>query len=300
MCFAQPIAVLMQAPEESLDLTVSYMRICGSGIFFIVDFNSLSAIFRGLGSSKSPLLFVLVACVVNIAGDLLLVTMFHMDAAGAALATFFAQTVSVVCAVVKLLIKKLPFTIYKEDFTCNSQFLKFLEAGLSLALQECLTQRSFLALCAFINRLGMLEAVGEVSPEAKYQHCTVHLYRNVFSVTPRSKVKLVAKTLKAIHAQKSKKAAREKAKAVVEELRSMKLKEAAKKVGDGIEETLIYCDFPSEHWTRIRTNNCLERLNREIRRRTRVAGSFPDSNSALTLVCARLRHVAGTQWCNRM
>ena len=96
----------------------------------------------------------------------------------------------------------------------------------------------------------------------------------MFSVTPRSKVKLVAKMLKAIHAQESKKAAREKTKAVVEQLRSMKLKEAARKVEDGIEETLTYCDFPSEHWTRIRTNNVIERLNREIRRRTRVVGSF--------------------------
>ena len=80
-------------------------------------------------------------------------------------------------------------------------------------------------------------------PETKYQRCTVHFYRNVFSVTPRCKVKLVAKMLKAIHAQESKKAAREKAKAVVEQLRSMKLKEAAKKVEDSIEETLTYCDF---------------------------------------------------------
>ena len=93
--------------------------------------------------------------------------------------------------------------------------------------------------------------------------------------------------LKAIHAQESKKASREKAKAVVAELRAMKLKEAAKKVEDGIEETLTYCDFPSEHWTRIRTNNVIERLNREIRRRTRVVGTFPDGNSALMLVCAR-------------
>ena len=68
---------------------------------------------------------------------------------------------------------------------------------------------------------------------------------------------------------------------------------------DGIEETLTYCDFPSEHWTRIRTNNVIERLNREIRRRTRVVGTFPDGNSALMLVCARLRHVAGTQWGNK-
>ena len=146
---------------------------------------------------------------------------------------------------------------------------------------------------------GMLEAVGEVFPEAKYQRCVVHFYRNIFSVVPKSKVKLVAKMLKAIHAQESKKAAREKAKAVVEELRALKLKEAAQKIEDGVDETLTYADFPSEHWTRIRTNNVIERLNREIRRRTRVVGCFPDGNSALMLVCARLRHVAGTQWGNK-
>jgi len=147
--------------------------------------------------------------------------------------------------------------------------------------------------------IGMLEAVFEVFPEAKYQRCTVHFYRNVFSVTPRSKMKLVAKMLKAIYAQESKNAAREKAKSVVQELRDMKLPEAAKKVEDSIEETLTYADFPFEHWTRIRTNNVIERLNREIRRRTRVVGAFPDGNSALMLVCARLRYVAGTQWGNK-
>jgi len=147
--------------------------------------------------------------------------------------------------------------------------------------------------------LGMLEAVGEVYPEAKYQRCTVHFYRNVFSAVPRSKMKLVAKMLKAIHAQESKAAAREKAKQVAATLREMKLKAAAKKVEDSIEETLTYMDFPYEHWLRIRTNNVIERLNREIRRRTRVVGTFPDGNSALMLVSARLRHVAGTQWSNK-
>ena len=102
--------------------------------------------------------------------------------------------------------------------------------------------------------------------------------------------------LEVIHAQESKRAAREKAKTVVEELRLMKLKEAARRVEDGIEETLTYCDFSSEHLTRIRANNVIERLKREIRRRTRVVGSFPDGNSALMLVCARLCHVAGPQW----
>ena len=144
--------------------------------------------------------------------------------------------------------------------------------------------------------MGMLESVGDVFPESKYQRCVVHFYRNVFSVVPKSKVKNVAKMLKDIHAQESKKASREKAAAVVSELKAMKLPEAAKKVADGIEETLTYRDFPSEHWVKIRTNNVIERMNREIRRRTRVVVAFPDGNSALMLVCARLRHVAGTQW----
>lgn len=144
--------------------------------------------------------------------------------------------------------------------------------------------------------LGMLEAANEVFPEAKYQRCIVHFYRNVFSVVPKAKSKNVALMLKAIHAQESREAARQKAAAVAEELQSMKLKEAAKKICDSVEETLTYMSFPSEHWTKIRTNNVIERLNREIRRRTRVVGAFPDGNSALMLVCARLRHVAGTQW----
>ncbi len=160
VCFARPISVLMQAPEESLELTVSYVRICGGGIFFIVAYNLLSAIFRGLGDSKSPLLFVLVACIVNIIGDLLLVAVFHMDAAGAALATVFAQAVSVVCAVVILLRKNLPFSIQRKDIRFNSQCRKFLAIGLPLALQEFLTQLSFLALCAFVNRLGLEASSG--------------------------------------------------------------------------------------------------------------------------------------------
>ena len=109
--FARPVSVLMQAPEEAVGLTVSYVRICGGGIFFIVAYNLLSAIFRGLGDSRSPLLFVLVACLVNIAGDLILVAGFGMDAAGAAIATVLAQAVSVVFAVALLIKKKLPFAI---------------------------------------------------------------------------------------------------------------------------------------------------------------------------------------------
>lgn len=158
--FARPISILMQAPAEAVDLTASYVRICGGGIFFIVAYNLLSAIFRGLGDSKSPLLFVLVACIVNIFGDLLFVAGFKMDAAGAAIATVMAQAVSVVCAIVMLLKKDLPFKIRKSDFRLNLQCKKFLGIGLPLALQEFLTQLSFLALCAFINRLGLEASSG--------------------------------------------------------------------------------------------------------------------------------------------
>ena len=144
--------------------------------------------------------------------------------------------------------------------------------------------------------LGMVEAIGQVFPEAKYQRCIAHFYRNVFSVVPKQKVKEVAKMLKAIHAQEDREAALEKAKAVVEKLRKMKLTKAAGKVDEYITETLTYMSFPEQHWTRIRTNNTLERLNREIKRRTKVVGTFPDGQSALMLVCARLRHVTSSEW----
>lgn len=160
VCFARPISVLMQAPAEAVDLTSQYVRICGSGIFFIVAYNLMAAIFRGLGDSKSPLLFVLVACIVNVIGDLVLVAGLHKDAAGAALATVMAQALSVVFAVVLLLKKELPFAIKKSDFRFNPQCKKFLKIGLPLALQECLTQLSFLALCAFVNRLGLEASSG--------------------------------------------------------------------------------------------------------------------------------------------
>ena len=160
VCFARPISVLMQAPVEAVDLTSSYVRICGSGIFFIVAYNLLSAIFRGLGDSNSPLLFVLVACIVNVIGDLVLVAGLHMDAAGAAIATVTAQALSVVFAVILLIKKDLPFKITKKDFRLNPQCKKFLKIGLPLALQEFLTQVSFLALCAFVNRLGLEASSG--------------------------------------------------------------------------------------------------------------------------------------------
>lgn len=158
--FAEPLAVLMQAPKEALSLTTVYVRICGGGIFFIVAYNVLSAIFRGLGDSKSPLIFVAVACVVNIVGDLILVAGFNLDAAGAAIATVAAQAVSVILAIILLKKKNFEFNIRKKDFKINQQCRRFLKVGLPLALQEFLTQMSFLALCAFINRLGLEASSG--------------------------------------------------------------------------------------------------------------------------------------------
>jgi len=144
--------------------------------------------------------------------------------------------------------------------------------------------------------LGLVESIGEFYPKAKWQRCAVHFYRNVFRLVPKGKVKEVAAMLKAIHAQEDREAASEKSKAVSRKLEVMKLKKAAKLVEEGAEETLSYCHFPREHWRHIRTNNPLERILREVRRRTRVVGCFPDGKSALMLTAARLRHVAGSKW----
>ena len=158
--FAGPISRLMQAPKEALQLTTSYVRICGAGIFFIVAYNLLAAIFRGLGDSRSPLVFVAVACVVNIVGDLVFVAGFHLDAAGAAIATVLAQAVSVVLAVLLLFKRNLPFKVTQKDFHINAHCKRALKIGLPLALQECLTQLSFLALCAFVNKISLEASSG--------------------------------------------------------------------------------------------------------------------------------------------
>jgi len=144
--------------------------------------------------------------------------------------------------------------------------------------------------------LGLIESLNEVFPEASWQRCVVHFYRNVFKVTPKGRAREVADMLKAIHAQEDVAAARQKAHDVVAKLEGLRLSKAAGIVRDGINETLTYMAFPREHWRRIRTNNPIERTNREIRRRTKVVGNFPDGKSALMLVCARLRHQSGTQW----
>ena len=146
---------------------------------------------------------------------------------------------------------------------------------------------------------GLVEVLGDFFPEAKWQRCVVHWYRNAFVKCPYKHAKSVAAMLKAIHAQEDKEAARQKAILVAEKLRKMKLDAVAKFVEESVEETLSYMDFPSEHWRKIRTNNGLERIMKEIRRRTRVVGSFPDGYSAMMLVGARLRHISTTKWGTR-
>jgi putative transposase len=146
---------------------------------------------------------------------------------------------------------------------------------------------------------GLVEAAAEVFPKTQWQRCVVHFYRNVFSHVPNTKVADVALMLKAIHAQEDRRAAKAKAVEVVHRLKELRLKSAAELVEQKVEETLTYYAYPAVHWRQIRTNNPLERIIREIRRRTRVVGAFPDGHSALMLVAARLRHIASTKWGKR-
>jgi len=174
----------------------------------------------------------------------------------------------------------------KEDKASWTQFLRELK------------ERGLKGVELFVSDkcLGLVENLAEFYPEAKWQRCVVHFYRNVWTAVPTGKVKEVAAMLKAIHAQEDRQAAKEKARLVAQKLREMRLARAAEIVENGIEETLSYYAMPAEHWRCLRTNNPLERLMREIRRRTRVVGAFPDGKSALMLVAARLRHVAATKW----
>ncbi|HAY06574.1 MAG TPA: IS256 family transposase [Hyphomonas sp.] len=146
---------------------------------------------------------------------------------------------------------------------------------------------------------GLIESVAEYLPDARWQRCIVHFYRNVFSHVPATKVREVAHMLKAIHAQESREAAAEKAEVVIAELRRQRMGKAADLLEERIQETLTFYAFPDSHWIKLRTNNPLERLMKEIRRRTKVVGAFPDGKSCLNLAAARLRHVAGTEWSTR-
>lgn len=146
---------------------------------------------------------------------------------------------------------------------------------------------------------GMAGSIAEVFPEAACQRCTVHFYRNVLARVPKTRRPRVAAMLKAIHAMESREAAEAKALEVASELEKSKPREAAMVVGDGYAETPTCTRFPREHWRRIGTDSAIERLDREIRGRTRVVGAFPDGRSALMLVTARLEYVAESSWGSR-
>ena len=146
---------------------------------------------------------------------------------------------------------------------------------------------------------GLVESIADYLPDAQWQRCMVHFYRNVFSHVPSTKVRDVTHMLKAIHAQESRKEALKKAQAVIADLRAQRLTRAADLIEESIEETLTYYGFPDSHWRKIRTNNPLERIMKEIRRRTRVVGAFPDGQSCLNLAAARLRHIAAGKWSAR-
>jgi transposase-like protein len=147
--------------------------------------------------------------------------------------------------------------------------------------------------------MGLIESLAEHFPEARWQRCAVHFYRNIWAKVPSNKMSLVIPMLKAIHAQEDHAASCAKAEMVIEKLEALKLKEAAKILRDGYRETLTYMRFPRTHWRSLRTNNPMERIMREIRRRTNVVGNFPDGQSALMLVSARLRYLGGKSWGSR-
>ena len=178
---------------------------------------------------------------------------------------------------------------HKEDKAGWLGFLKHLKArglqGVRLMISDA---------C-----LGLTEAIAEVFPDADWQRCAVHFYRNVFSHVPNAKVRDVAAMLKAIHAQENREAAEAKATDVVSKLKAMKLRAAAELVENAIHETLTFFAYPPQHWLKLKTNNPMERLLKEARRRTKVVGAFPDGHSALMLVSARLRHVSATAWGTR-
>ena len=148
---------------------------------------------------------------------------------------------------------------------------------------------------------GLVAAVNELLPGARYQRCMVHFERNILAkVNPKNR-DWATDALKAIFSMESRDKALEKAESVAKDMEARKLREAAKCLREGIGETTTYLldDYPREHRRRIRTNNMIERLNREIRRRTRVVGSFPDGRSALMLICARVRYVTSSEWSTR-
>ena len=158
---SKPLAALMRAPEEAFDLTVRYIFICSAGMIFIVAYNVLGSIFRGIGNSKIPLMTVAIACVFNIAGDLLFVAGFKMGVAGAALATVIAQALSVLLSLVIIRHIKMPFKLTRRDIRLRKRIVKrILFLGVPIALQDLLVSISFLVILAIVNSLGLIASAG--------------------------------------------------------------------------------------------------------------------------------------------
>lgn len=161
VCFAPQISSIMHAPKEAFDKTAAYVRICGCGMIVIVAYNLISCIFRGIGDSKMPLFTVAIACVCNIAGDLVLCAGFHMGTTGAACATVFAQVVSVVVSFGFIRKKQLPFVFKKENVRIHKDLLKKMAGlGAPIALQDLLVSISFLIILAIVNSMGVTASAG--------------------------------------------------------------------------------------------------------------------------------------------
>ncbi len=158
---APQLAAVMNAPAEAFDLTTAYIRICGGGIIVIIAYNLIGGIFRGIGDSTTPLITVLIACIFNIAGDLLLVAVFHMGTAGAAIATVAAQLISVICSVILISKKTLPFVFRRDMLRWKGRIIKrILVLGSPIALQDFLVGISFLIILSIVNSIGLAESAG--------------------------------------------------------------------------------------------------------------------------------------------
>lgn len=156
-----PLSRMMNAPAEAFAATASYIRICGFGSLFIIAYNLIGSIFRGIGDSKTPLMTVLIACICNILGDLLLVAVFHMGTAGAAVATVFAQAVSVLISLLMLRRRELPFQFRADSIRFRKPILQRVTMlGLPIAIQDLLVSISFLVLLAIVNGLGLIPSAG--------------------------------------------------------------------------------------------------------------------------------------------
>ncbi len=195
--FTEPLCRLLQAPEEAFTQSAAYVRICSGGLLFIVAYNVLGSMFRGIGDARLPLITVAISCVVNILGDLLLVAVFHLGAAGAAWATIFAQAVSVLLSLIFIRRRKLPFTLTRGHLRFDGKRIRqVLKLGVPVALQDLLVSVSFMVLLAIVNSLGVIASAGVgvaeklcgfimLVPSSFMQSVSVFVAQNIGAGQPR-------------------------------------------------------------------------------------------------------------------